>query len=377
MMNLQRFQQRVQHVVHSMQSTRLRSIHFSRKPDDPPRHVLTISDLSKPEIIRILRRADEMKQNPHAYTKTLANCTLLMLFEKPSLRTRLSFETGMTQLGGHAIYYPLDANAPLGQKEAINDTAIVASRYADVIMARIKSREKLRELAKYSSVPVINALDDFAHPCQILADLQTIFTVKHRGWRRSRDTHHAHEHLEATDSSSTHDYDLSNVKIAYVGDIANNVTYDLMRVAAMFGADLRLAGPVNHGKSHLPESEVIDQCERLNRSSHGSLRITHDPVEAVRGADVVFTDTWHSYHLSASQSNERESIFGPYRVTSDLMSKANKSAIFMHCLPAQRGVEVEAAVMDGPQSVIYDEAENRMHAQKSLMTFLLDKYKPS
>ena len=309
-----------------------------------------ISSLSRDEIVTILRLASHIRSHPHAYTQSLAHHTLLMLFSKPSLRTRLSFETGMTQLGGHAIYYPLDANAPLGQKESIEDTAIVSSRYADLIMMRVQSRQTIADYAQHATVPVINALDDFAHPCQILADLLTV--------------HQRHPQL---------DYDFSKLKFAYIGDIANNVTYDLMRAAALFGAEFRACGPIQLGDKFRPEQAVLDECQQLSQQTGAKVIVTGDVSQAAAGADAIVTDTWHSYHLSKSEAGERERVMAPYRVTEAVMRQGRPGCVFMHCLPAQRGVEVTAGVIDGEWSVVYDEAENRLHAQKALMLWLLGK----
>ena len=330
-----------------------RNVHFSASSSRPLRHITKITSLTKEEIVAILQLATHIRSQPHSYTQSLAHHTLLMLFSKPSLRTRLSFEAGMTQLGGHAIYYPLDANAPLGQKESIEDTAIVSSRYADLIMMRVQSRQTIADYAAHATVPVINALDDFAHPCQILADLLTL--------------HQQHPQLS---------YDFSKLKLAYIGDIANNVTYDLMRVAALFGAEFRACGPIQLGDKFKPEQAVVEECQQIARQTGAKLTVTGDVSEAAAGANAIVTDTWHSYHLSKSESGERERVMSPYRVTEAVMRQGAPGCVFLHCLPAQRGVEVTAGVIDGEWSVVYDEAENRLHAQKALMLWLLGKGQP-
>jgi ornithine carbamoyltransferase len=312
------------------------------------RHVLKITDLSRLEVLHILRGATALKHAPHRYASALQSKTLLMLFQKPSLRTRLSFEAGMTQLGGHAIYYDTGSKQSTvgANKETISDTAQTASRYVDVIMARLTSRSEVRELAQFATVPVINGLDDFAHPCQILADLLTI--------------QHAAQ-LE----------DLKKLKMTYVGDIANNVTYDLMRAAHLLGFNLRLGGPDPNkfGEQFAIEKEVLEEVA----GSSGSIKVMHNAQEAVEDADVVYTDSWMSYHLDPTEKENRMKALDPFRVTSELMSKASEEAIFMHCLPAQRGMEVTAGVIDGRQSIVFDQAENRLHAQKALIMFLLGK----
>ena len=328
-----------------------RSVHFTADPSRPPRHVLTMASLTAAEILSLLRLARSIRASPHSYTSSLPFHTLLMLFNKPSLRTRLSFETASTQLGGHAIYYPLDANAPLGSKESMQDTAVVSSRYADLVMMRVKSRHEVAEFARHSTVPVINALDDWGHPCQILADLLTLATLHPRV-------------LEGGEG-------FKGMRLCYVGDLANNVTYDLMRASALLGVHLALSGPAD--AAYQPHREVMEECQGLNRESGGSVELVKEPLRAARGAAAVITDTWQSYHLSKEGQGERRRALEPWRVTRALMEAGGEGCVFMHCLPALRGEEVEAEVMDGPQSVVYDEAENRLHAQKALMMWLLGK----
>jgi len=228
------------------------------------RNLLKVSDFSKEEIQKIIDTAIDIKKNPENYNTKLKDKTLLMLFEKPSLRTRVSFETGMTRLGGHAIFYSIK-DSPLGKKENIQDTAKCASRYVDIIMARVNKREDLQEFAKYADIPVINALDDFAHPCQILGDLQAIIEKKGS---------------------------LDGLRVAYFGDCHNNVTYDLMRAAAIMGFEIRVACP--EGAEYSPEQEVVDEC---NQFSAGKVIVTHDAAEAAADADVLYTDSWMSYHI--------------------------------------------------------------------------------
>ena len=307
----------------------------------PTRHILTATSMTADEFKKTLHLAIDMKKNPQKYADVLHQKTLLMLFEKPSLRTRVSFETGMTKLGGHAIMYSV-ADSPLGKKETIADTAHVLERMVDVVMARLNKRQDIREFAANSKIPIINALDDFAHPCQMLADFQTI--LEHRG------------KLEGT-------------VLAYFGDVANNVTYDLMRTCALLGLDCRVCGPPD--SKYGIEQEVIDECNKINQTTHGKLLITHDPDEAAKGVNVVYTDTILSYHIPKEQLEERRKVFKPYQVNADLMAKCEKDAVFMHCLPATRGDEVTADVIDGPQSIIFDEAENRLWAEMALLVYLI------
>jgi len=303
---------------------------------------LTVTSLTAEEFRKCLNLAIEMKKNPQAYADDLHQKTLLMLFEKPSLRTRVSFETGMTKLGGHAIMYSV-ADSPLGKKETIADTAHVLERMVDVVMARLNKRKDMRELAANSKIPVINALDDFAHPCQMIADFQTI--LEHRG------------KLEGT-------------CLAYFGDVANNVTYDLMRTCALLGLECHVCGP-DLGNEFAIEQEVIDECNALNAKTGGKLVITHDVATAAKGANIVYTDTIISYHIPHDQLEARRKIFKPYQVNSELMAMAEKDCLFLHCLPAARGDEVTAEVIDGPQSVIFDEAENRLWGEMALLHYLI------
>ncbi|MFX0035929.1 MAG: ornithine carbamoyltransferase [Candidatus Hermodarchaeota archaeon] len=308
------------------------------------RHLLKISDFSKEECEKVINKAIEVKKNPKKFTSTLAGETLLMLFEKPSLRTRISFETGMQQLGGHAIFYSIK-DSPLGQKENIHDTAKVASRFVNIIAARVFKRQDIRELAKYSDVPVINMLDDFAHPCQMIGDFQTIKEKKGK---------------------------LSNLKMAYYGDAHNNVTYDLMRTCALFGLAMDVACP--NGLDYTPEQEVLEEVKQLAESSGAIINITHDPLEAAKDADIIYTDSWMSYGIPKEKEEERKLAFKPFQVTSQIMENAKKDAIFMNCLPAMRGYEQTAEVIDGSQSIVFDQAENRLHGQKAIMLFLRNKF---
>lgn len=308
------------------------------------RHLLKISDFTKVESEKIINKAIEIKANMEKYSNILKNKTLLMLFEKPSLRTRISFETGMEQLGGHAIFYSIK-DSPLGKKENIHDTAKVASRFVDLIAARVFKREDIRELAKHSDVPVINMLDDFAHPCQILSDFQTIKEKKNR---------------------------LKTLKLSYFGDAHNNVTYDLMRMTAMFGLRMDVACP--KGVEYSPEQVVLDEVAELSRNTGAEVSIIDNAMEAAKESDIVYTDSWMSYGIPEEQEEERKKIFMPYQVTSNVMSAAKLDAIFMNCLPAMRGYEQTTDVIDGSQSIVFDQAENRLHAQKAIILFLLDKF---
>lgn len=306
------------------------------------KHLLTLKDLGPENLQKVLHLASHVKAKPEEFSESMKQKTLLMIFQKPSLRTRVSFETGMTMMGGHGIYYNV-STSPLGKKETMSDTAQTASRYVDIIMARLFEHKDIEELAKYSSVPVINALTNFSHPCQILADLQTI------------------EEKKGT---------LKGLKLAYFGDSNNNVTHSLLYGCSMVGMDIYVASP--KGEEYEPQQKVLEEAAAFAKA-HGSKVVhTNSADEAAKDADVIYTDSWMSYHIPEDKEAERMKIFKPYQVNSALMKLAHKDAIFMNCLPAMRGYEQTAEVIDGPQSVVFDEAENRLHAQNALMLWLLD-----
>ena len=308
------------------------------------RHLLKISDLSRAECELIINKAMDIKKYPEKYYKSLEHETLLMLFEKPSLRTRISFETGMQQLGGHAIFYSIK-DSPLGVKENISDTAKVASRFVNMIAARVYKRQDIRDLAKYSNVPVINMLDDYAHPCQILGDFQTIKEKKGN---------------------------LERKKLAYFGDAHNNVTYDLMRMCAIFGWKMHVACP--EVPEYSPELDVLSEVAELSKKNGAEVEVIHDTLEAAKESEIIYTDSWMSYGVPKEQEDTRKKAFMPYQVTSSVMEQAKTDAIFMNCLPAMRGYEQTAEVIDGPQSIVFDQAENRLHIQKAIMLFLSRKF---
>ncbi|MDZ8117197.1 ornithine carbamoyltransferase [Pontiella agarivorans] len=304
-------------------------------------HLISLKLWSPEKIREVLDLAKDVKANPEKYYNAMAHKNLLMIFEKPSLRTRLSFESGMTQMGGHAIYYDM-STSPMGSgKETISDSMRTASRFVDVVMARLFKHEDLLEMAEYSTVPVINALTDDSHPCQILADLQAIEEKKGK---------------------------VAGLKLAYLGDGFNNVTHSLMYGGTKMGMHVSVGSPA--GEEFSPRADVVADCEEFAKESGGSVFVTDDPVEAVRDADVVYTDSWMSYHIPKDQEEARIAKFMPYQVNSALMAHAKPDAIFMNCLPAIRGCEQTAEVIDGPQSIVFDEAENRLHAQKAVVLTL-------
>lgn len=301
------------------------------------RHFLSQNDLAPGEVRAVFDAASAMKAERRS--NRLLGRSLVMFFEKASTRTRLSFEIGMTQLGGHAVYLDRESSQ-LSRGESVADTARVVSRYADLMMARVNSHRTVAELAGHASVPVINGLSDEEHPCQSMTDLFTVHEC--RGQVRGQ-------------------------RIAYVGDGNNNVTHSLMLGAGQLGAHMVVASP-----PELRPSERYVQMAKDNASrSGGSVRVTNDPIEAVSGADVVYTDVWVSMGRESGAA-DRRALLQPYQVNERLVSHARPDFIFMHCLPAHIGEEVTADVAYGPHSVIFDEAENRLHVQKALMVYLLD-----
>ena len=296
------------------------------------RHFLSLLDLSPEQLKQLLQRAIELKKMQHAgqIHEPLKNKVLAMIFEKSSTRTRVSFEAGMAQLGGHAMFLsPRDTQ--LGRGEPIEDTARVLSSMVDIIMVRTFEHEKINTLAKHSSVPVINGLTDWLHPCQLLADMQT--WIEHRG-------------------------DMQGKTATYVGD-GNNMCHSYINAARQLDFNLHIACPEGYD----PDPELI-------KAAGDRVKVFRDPKAACEKVDMVATDVWASMGQEEEQK-ERESAFLNFQVNNELMSLANKDALFMHCLPAHRGEEVSASVIDGPQSVVWDEAENRLHAQKALIEFLL------
>lgn len=303
-------------------------------------HLINLADVTFAELRALLKLGHEVKRNPSAWSRAMQGRTVCMLFEKPSLRTRISFETGTTQMGGHAIYYDL-GSSPFGAgKESIADTARTLSRFVDVIMARVFQHKAILDLARHATVPVINGLTDDSHPTQILADLMT---------------------MEERFGS------LRGLTLAYLGDGHNNVTHSLMEGCAKAGMNVRVASPAGYG----PDQSVYKRASAVARKTGANMVVVTNPAEAARGANVIYTDTWMSYHIPESEKEKRSRMFRPYQVNEALMKRAHKKAIFMHCLPAQRGCEVTDAVMDGPQSAVFDEAENRLHMHKAIMLRLL------
>jgi ornithine carbamoyltransferase len=307
------------------------------------RHYVGVADLSRQETLEVVKRAHKLKTKWRAHGKPsekLRGYTLASIYEKPSLRTRVTFEAGMTQLGGHAIYLgPSDIQ--LGRREPAGDVARNLSRWVQIISARTFAHKTLEDLASASAVPVINALSDREHPCQALADFLTLY--EHAGGVKGR-------------------------KLAYIGD-GNNVAHSLLLMGALLGTSVAVAGPADYA----PDSDVVEQARALAAPSGAEITITPNIDIAVVGADAVYTDVWTSMGQEQESSIRRESL-AAYQVTPAVMSATGKpDTIFLHCLPVHRGEEVTAEVIDSPQSVVLDQAENRLHAQKALILFLLGK----
>ncbi|MBI3034948.1 ornithine carbamoyltransferase [Candidatus Woesearchaeota archaeon] len=268
------------------------------------KNLASLIDWNSEDILDLINHASKIKKNPEDYSDILKNKTMLMIFEKPSLRTRVSFEVAMTQLGGHGIF--MDAkDAPLGEKESIADTAKASSRYCDIIMARLYKQEDIEELAKNSSVPVINGLTNTFHPCQILSDLFTIKEKKNK---------------------------LNGLKLSFVGDGNNNITHDLLLGCSAAGISISVGCP----KTLMPQKWIVDIAKQKSKISNSKIEILNGAEKAVKNADIVYADTWMSYHISKKEKSQRIRLLKPYQVNKTLMANAKKDAIFMNCLPAMR-----------------------------------------
>lgn len=306
------------------------------------RHFLRDDDLTPDEQARVLARAAELKKERFASSVLRGPRSVALIFDKPTLRTQLSFSTGVVELGGYPMV--IDGNlAQIGTRESIADVARVIGRQVAAIVWRTYAQSRLEEMAGFVDVPVVNALTDDFHPCQILADLLTV--QEHKGR-------------------------LAGLTIAYVGDCANNMANSYLLGGALAGLHVRLAGPVDYQ----PDAGIVSRATGLAGETGGSVQVGSDPAAAAQDADVVITDTWVSMGMESEAASRKgeESPFTPYAVTSELMAHAKPDAIVLHCLPAYRGYEISAHVIDGPQSVVWDEAENRLHAQKALLEFLLE-----
>ncbi|MBR4031056.1 MAG: ornithine carbamoyltransferase [Clostridia bacterium] len=303
------------------------------------KHFISVTDATQDEFQQLLKLTEELKykrKNKIPF-KPMDGKTLGMIFTKSSTRTRVSFEVGTVELGGYPLFLS-SADIQLGRGETIYDTANVLSRFVDGIMIRTYAHQDVLDLAEYGQIPIINGLTDYMHPCQAMADLFTVY--EHKG-------------------------KLEGLKMSYIGD-GNNVTHSLLHACAMAGMDMAVATPVGYECA----SEIVDEAKEIAKKTGSKITITNDPIEAISGSDAVYTDTWVSMGQEAEKA-ERIKIFKPYQIDKDLFSHAKEDAIFMHCLPAYRGLEVTEDVIDSPSSVIFDEAENRLHAQKAIMTMLM------
>src|SRR5689334_14394352 len=298
-----------------------------------PSDFLTIRDFTPEQTRHLLDVARTIKANPTGYSHALRGKTLALIFEKPSLRTRVTFDVGIQQLGGFSLYLsPAEIN--LGKRESVYDVAKNLERMVQGIMIRTFAHEIVDQMAEYASIPIINGLTDYSHPCQALADYMTIFEVKGT---------------------------VAGLKVAFIGD-GNNVAHSLMFAGAQLGAYVWVATP----ESYEPDDAAIQWANKRGEQTGGTCIVTNDPVEAARDADVIYTDVWASMGQEA-ETQKRKKVFAPFQVNEKLFRHAKPDAIFMHCLPAHRGDEVTADVIDSPRSVVFQEAENRLHAQKAIM----------
>lgn len=304
------------------------------------RHFLRDDDLNPDELIEVLDLADTMKKDRLAYRPLAGPRVVAVIFDKPSTRTRVSFSVGIAELGGYPLV--IDAQtSQLGRGEPIEDTARVLERQVAAIVWRTFGQQRIEALASASSVPVVNALTDEFHPCQILADLQTIRERKQR---------------------------LAGLTMSYVGDGANNMANSYLLGGAAAGMHVRVGSPT----SYLPDPQIVSRASEIAGDTGGSITVTNDPHEAFDAADVLITDTWVSMGQEAEYA-DRETPFVPFAITEQALANAASDAIVLHCLPAYRGKEIAAAVIDGEQSAVWDEAENRLHAQKALLSWLLER----
>ncbi len=301
------------------------------------RDFLSIEGVSSDELTRLLDEADDAKGKPARWSERIGGKRVALIFEKPSTRTRVSFESAVSSMGGHALVLRGD-ELHLGRGETIEDTGRTLSRYVDAIVLRTFGQDRLEALADAASVPVVNALSDFSHPCQCLADLQTIREKKGS---------------------------LEGIALAYVGD-GNNVAHSLLFGGSKVGMDLRIASP----RGYEPDPDVVARSERTAAETGGRVSVTDVVAEAVTGADVLYTDVWASMGRE-DEAEARREVFERYRLDERALDLAAEDAIVMHCLPAHRGEEISAEVLDGPRSVVWDQAENRLHAQKALLGWLL------
>jgi len=319
--------------MHDLNLNEYLNMSFSQK------HLLSLKDYSKDEILCVLAHSIDIKAKFKAGIKPpiLANKALAMIFAKPSTRTRVSFEVGIHQLGGYSLFLS-SQDIQLGRGEPVSDTAKVLSRYVDAIMIRTFRQKDVEELAQFSTIPVINGLTDLFHPCQALADILTVYEHKKR---------------------------FLGIKLAYIGD-GNNVAHSLMIICTKLGLDISLACP----PQYRPNNQITAICTQFAAQSHSKLDISDEPAHAAKDADFIYTDVWTSMGQEGEQA-ERLKILTPYQVNEKLFSYAKPDASFLHCLPAHRGEEVISGIIDSPRSLVFEQAENRLHAQKAVMALLM------
>lgn len=303
------------------------------------KNLTSLIDFDSNLIKDMIAHALKIKHMPESYSESMKGKTMLMIFEKPSLRTRVSFQAAMHQLGGHTIVLETK-DTPFREKESISDTAKVSSGYCDIIMARLFKQEDIEELANNATVPVINGLTDTFHPCQILSDMLTIYEKKNK---------------------------LKGLKLCFVGDGNNNITHDLLLGCSALGMDISVGCP----EDAKPQDWILKKVRNKANDTGSNVEITFDAIKAVNNSDIVYADTWMSYHIPKDEKEKRIKMFQPYQVNKKLMSYAKKDAIFMNCLPAMRGYEQTSDVIDGPQSIVFDQAENRLHMQKAIILKLM------
>jgi ornithine carbamoyltransferase len=303
------------------------------------RDFLSIDDLSTEELTELLDSADAIKEKPKSVAKALNGLQIALIFEKPSTRTRVSFEAAVSTMGGHAIVLRGD-ELQLGRGETIEDTGRVLSRYVDAIVVRTFGHDRLQRLAASSSIPVVNSLSDYSHPCQALADFQTI--REHKG-------------------------DPEGLSLGYIGD-GNNVAHSLMYAGAKLGTHIRVATPMGHE----PSPAVAKRSAEIAAEHAATVTVTNVVAEAAAGADILYTDVWASMGQE-DQAEARREVFTRYQIDSEIVDLAADDAIVMHCLPAHRGEEIAAEVMDGPQSVVWDQAENKLHSVKALLAWIMQR----
>ena len=302
------------------------------------RNYLSVDDLSPAELIAILDLSERVKADPTAYADRMRGRSVALVFEKPSTRTRVSFEVGVAELGAHPLVIS-SSDLQLGRGETIEDTGRVFSRYVDAIVLRTFEQERLELLASAATIPVVNSLSDFEHPCQALADL---FTVRERlGGLKGR-------------------------TLSYLGD-GNNVAHSLLLAGAKAGMRVRVAAPPGFE----PIPQVVNRAAEIGSETGGTVEVLHDPMDAARDADVLYTEAWASMGQEA-ETDERELVFRSYQIDEKLVGTASPDVVVLHCLPAHRGMEITDEVIDGPRSAVWDQAENRLHTQKALLLFLFD-----